>query len=104
MLLGRPLATRRRRAYRCPMESWRASAVLSPFFEFTNQFAEAGILADRIEIVVLMDIAEIAITEFERLAKSADGQLRLLEQRVTAGEVVVRQRIARPKLNDLPLH
>jgi hypothetical protein len=51
--------------------------------------AETRIVADRVEIVILANIAEVAIAQLDRATQGLDRQFRAFEQRIATGEVVV---------------
>ena len=57
------------------------------------------IMADGIQVVVFAHVTEIAVTQFDRPPQRLDGLVRPLEQRVAARQVVVRQRVVGPQLN-----
>ena len=72
-------------------------------FEFTEQLAEARIVADRVEVLVFAHVAKVAIPEFDRLAQGLQRQFGLFEKGVGASQIVMSQSVARPKLDQPPI-
>src|SRR5438477_642092 len=57
--------------------------------ELAQNLPEARVLADRVEVVVFLHVPKIAVAEVDRLAERDQRQVRLLQEGVAAGEVVV---------------
>src|SRR4051794_12656119 len=64
-----------------------------------QQLPEAGVLADRVQVVVLPYVAEVPVTQLDGPAKRSQGLVGAVQQRVAAGQVVMGQRILGPKMH-----
>src|SRR5947208_264402 len=68
--------------------------------ELAQELAEAGVVADRVEVAVLAHVAEVAVAQLDGLAKHLERLLAALEQGKAAREVVVGQRVVRAELDE----
>src|SRR5579871_4264138 len=58
-----------------------------------QQLAEAGVVADRVEVAVLAHVAEVAVAQLDGPAQGLEGLVRPVQQGVAARQVVVGQRV-----------
>src|ERR1043166_8282547 len=72
----------------------------SSIFEFTQQLTEPRIDAHRVKVTVLAHVPEVAITEFHGATKGTHRRIDLAQQRIATGEIVMRQSIVRPQIDN----
>src|SRR5215207_9553639 len=68
--------------------------------ELAQQLAEARVLANGFEVAILAHETEVAVAQLHCPPQRGKREVRLLQERVGAGEVVVSQRVFRAELND----
>ena len=78
---------------------FKAASGLS-VFEFAQHLAETRIAADGIEIVVLTQIPEVAITELDGFSQGSKGRIDFFQKGITASEIVMGQGILRTQIDE----
>ena len=81
-------------------ESSHAEHRRSTILELAQKLAKTRIVPDRVKIVVLPHIAEVAVTELNRAAEGLYSVLGPFEQGIATGEVVMGQRISGTEVNE----
>src|SRR5262245_1452728 len=98
------------------MKNDRALRLHSSFFIFRSSFfidsavlvvsqklAEARVVANGVEVVIVTNVLEIAIAQLDRPAQGPDGLVRPAQQGVAACQVIMSQRIVGTELHESPI-
>src|SRR5262245_15931695 len=85
---------------------WRAAGVSPPVgprrstgLVLAQQLAEARVVADRVEVLVLAHVAEVAVAQLDGPAQRLEALVGPLQPGVAAGQVVVGQRVGGTQLH-----